>query len=243
MKFLKSSLFFAVTLFSISFVSAQTVDDIINKYIDAIGGKDKLSKISTLYTESSSEGMGKTMEIIAIIVNGKGAKTEMDMGGVKNIFCTTDTSAWIINGIAGDTNAMPLPMGMVKRQKNKMDILGPLYNYAAKGNKVALLPNEKLGDINVYKILVTLPDSSHRTTYYIDPTTYYALKIVSEVKVPGQENNFVFGMALSNYRKTDYGYVMPFTTEGILQQGSMTITVKKVEVNKVIDPKLFDMPK
>jgi len=30
---------------------AQTVDDVINKYIDALGGKEKLNSIKTLYME------------------------------------------------------------------------------------------------------------------------------------------------------------------------------------------------
>ena len=32
-------------------VQAQTVDDVINKYVEALGGKDKLNSLKTLYME------------------------------------------------------------------------------------------------------------------------------------------------------------------------------------------------
>ena len=48
----------------------------------------------------------------------------------------------------------------------------------------------------------------------------------------------------SNFQKTDYGYILPFTID-INYGGSfnVTSTVKKVQVNKDIDAKIFDMPK
>jgi hypothetical protein len=48
----------------------------------------------------------------------------------------------------------------------------------------------------------------------------------------------------SNFQKTDYGYVVPFTQELVLPLGvSTTISDKKVEINKTIDPAIFEMPK
>ena len=46
----------------------------------------------------------------------------------------------------------------------------------------------------------------------------------------------------SDFQKTDYGIIMPQTSTVDMGQFAMTINPKKVELNKDIDPKIFDMP-
>jgi hypothetical protein len=46
----------------------------------------------------------------------------------------------------------------------------------------------------------------------------------------------------SNFQKTDYGVTLPYTSNVDMGQFAMTINTKKVEVNKDIDQKIFDMP-
>ena len=80
------------------------------------------------------------------------------------------------------------------------------------------------------------------TTYFIDPNTYYVVKAISSSTTPGQEGETI--VTFSDYKKTDFGYVFPMGQQITLPQGiSLNITHKKVEVNKDIDPKVFEMPK
>jgi len=51
-------------------------------------------------------------------------------------------------------------------------------------------------------------------------------------------------ITFSDYKKTDYGYTIPYSTQ--LDFGSMfsmTMATKKVEINPPVDPKIFEMPK
>ena len=49
---------FILGLVYMQFIQAQSVDDIINKYVEARGGKEKLNAIKSLYMEGSREMMG-----------------------------------------------------------------------------------------------------------------------------------------------------------------------------------------
>ena len=70
---LTSTVFLAISAFALG----QSADEIINKYIQSIGGKDKLSKINSLYIESKMEVMGMEFGSKSTTLNGKGFKTEI----------------------------------------------------------------------------------------------------------------------------------------------------------------------
>src|ERR1035438_6925487 len=74
----KLKTFIGWSLMSLAFLTsakAQTVDDIINKNIEAVGGKEVLSKITSATFQGSVTAMGSDYPITVIIVNGKGFKS------------------------------------------------------------------------------------------------------------------------------------------------------------------------
>src|SRR5262245_58387622 len=82
-------------------VYAQSVDEIINKEVDAIGGKDKLSQMTSVYMESNVQMMGSDVPAKVSVVYGKGYKSEMEVNGSQIAYCYTDKSGWVINPMAG----------------------------------------------------------------------------------------------------------------------------------------------
>jgi hypothetical protein len=66
------SLLLGAALLSVYVLNAQTVDEIINKHTEALGGKEKLSQLKSLYTESSIEAMGNVSSAKEYLVEGKG---------------------------------------------------------------------------------------------------------------------------------------------------------------------------
>ena len=205
-----------------------------------MGGRDKLSGVKTIYKESTLEVMGNEAPTVYYIVNGKGFKSETDFSGQKIISCVTDKGGWSVNPMMGQTTPTAMPSDQLKAAQGQMQVFGPLLDYASQGNKVELVGREDVNGVSAYKIKVTTKDSLE-SIMFLDPNTYYTLKITSKVNAGGQETETAFNF--SDYRKTDFGVVMPFSLQIVLPQITININDKKIEVNKDIDPKIFEMPK
>jgi hypothetical protein len=217
-------------------LSAQTADEIVGKYITAIGGKDAISKVKSLYIEQSVSVMGNENPSTTTIVDGVGFKSETEINGARIISCFTDQGGWTTNPLAGITDPAPMPPDVYNSGKGQINVGGALYNYAAKGSKVELLGK----DGNNYKIKLTTKENVE-TTYVIDSTTYLATSVLSKGKMQDQDVDVT--TKLSDYRKTDAGLVIPYAIDIDYGQFGLSIAIKKVELNKTIDPAIFAMPK
>jgi hypothetical protein len=218
-------------------LSAQTADEIVSKYVTAIGGKAAISQVKSVYTESSISMMGNDNPASTTIVDGVGYKNEMEFNGTKIVQCYTDKGGWSVNPMAGAADPTPMPDDVYKAGKAQIYVGGPLYDYAAKGGKVELLGK----DGNAYKIKLTSKESVE-TIFLIDSTSYLVTTVMSKGKMQDQDVDIT--TKLSDYRKTDLGYMIPYAIDlDIGGQFGFTIAVKKVELNKTIDPAIFAMPK
>jgi hypothetical protein len=234
---------FLITIFLLpasSLMQAQTAEEIISKHILALGGKDILEKINTMSVESSTQVMGNDLPTVTTIVNGKAYKNESDMNGQKIVQCYTEKAGWSMNPMNGGA-VETMPANQFKAGKHQFDIGGPFLNYQAKGNKVELVGKELVGQVQTYKLKLFTRDSIEMT-YFVDTATYYIVQTLQNSDMMGQE--ITLKTSLSDYRKTDIGYVMPYAIDlSFGDQFSLNIAIKKVEFNKTIDPAVFDIPK
>ena len=232
---IKGAMLVAATL-GIVTTQAQSVDEIVGKHIQALGGKTVLNAIKSVYVESTVEIMGNEAPSTTYILNGKGYKNELDFNGTKIIQCVTDKGGWAINPMAGSTTAQAIPADQLKNYQLQLSVGGPLMDYASKGYKAELIGK----DSAAYKIRLTTTDGIN-IVYFVDQKTYLIDKAVNKLSMGGQdiETTAVF----SDYKKTDAGYVVAYSQQVILPQVTLNITNKKVEVNKDVDPAIFEMPK
>lgn len=236
---MKTFLLSLTSLLLVFATKAQSADDIVAKHVDAIGGKDILSKITSVYMEKSTEVMGNESSSKTTLLNGKGYKNEMDFNGQQIVQVVTDKGGWTINPFGGSTSATALTPEQFKSSEDGIYV-DPLFNYAEHGAKVELAGQEKVGNINAYKLKYTNKDGGV-TSFYIDPATNYLIQEIRTEDVQGQPTDIT--VSFSDYKKTDFGLMVPYTMGIDMGQFNMKSTTTKVEVNKTVDPSIFDMPK
>jgi hypothetical protein len=231
----KRSFFVLAALLAFSTLRAQTADDIVNKYVAAVGGKDAINSVKSLIVEASVQVMGMDMPSTTTIMVGKGYKNESDYQGTKIIQCVSDKGGWMVNPPMGVATPTAMTEDQAKAGKIQLQI-DPLSNYAANGYKVELIGKDSAD----YKLKMT--GSSVDVTYYINMKTYLIDKLVSHTSAGGGQDG-ERTVNFSDYRKTDAGLFYPYGTSLDLPNISVAIAVKKITVNATVDPTIFDMPK
>jgi hypothetical protein len=239
MKIFKIIFVLSTLLFSEMLIQAQSADDVISTYIKAIGGKKTISKISSLYTESSANIMGNETVIKTTVLNGKGYKTEIEIMGAVITNCFNDQEGWTINPMMGGSSAETMAESLYNEGKSQIFIGGPFTIYKEQGYTAELLGSEMVGNADAAKVKLTAPWGTSGI-YFFDATTGYLVKSISESETQGQvmENIVLY----SDYKPVE-GMLMPHTLD--IDSGGMiqiTATVTKVEANTPVDPSVFAKP-
>jgi hypothetical protein len=215
---------------------ALTADEVVNKYLDAVGGKDAISKIKTMSMEGTMQVMGTEAPTTTITVDGVGMKSVSEFNGTKIISCYTDKGGWSVNPMAGAADPTPMPDDQYNSGKAGIYVGGLLYDYAAKGSAIELASK----DDKTYTIKLTTKEKV-KYTFVFDGKTFLVNTMITDGQMQGQPVTIT--TSYSDYRKTETGFMVPYGIGLDLGQFQLSITVKKVELNKTIDPAIFAMPK
>ncbi len=233
---MKSLVIFCVFLFCLvlaQFAQAQTVDEVIDNYINAIGDKEKLLALKTSKMEGSMSVQGFDVNIVNTIAHGVGSRTDIVVPGAGEGFqIMTPTKGWSYMPFQGQTSPEEVSKELVKEGQTSLDMQSPLLNYAEKGNTAELMGKEKVDGADCYKIKVTLREGRVSMMFF-DATTYYRVKSISMKKVNGKDSEEI--TTYSDFKKIPEGYVFPFSTT--TTRGTLMIT--NIEINKPVDESIF----
>lgn len=220
---------------------AQDVNDIINKNIEAMGGKDKLSKLLSVYEENTTSVMGNDLNSKVWVLNGQGMRAEVDVMGSTIITVMTKDTGWMVNPLTGNTDPQPIPTDQIKQSASRMDLRGQFLDYKANGYTATLLGKETVDGKDSYKVKLSKQGEGD-LVFYIDATTYFVNKMVTTFKANGADQTSE--IAFADYKKTPEGYVFPYTTTvtSAAAGGEIKSVVNKVVPNQTIDPKIFQKP-
>ncbi|MBO0937609.1 outer membrane lipoprotein-sorting protein [Fibrella sp. HMF5335] len=229
----------AVALLVSVSASAQTVDEIVDKHIAAMGGADKLKGVTSLITERSLSVQGMEIPTITTVVVGKSMRSESTIMGNSMIQVVdgSGSTGWMIKPamMQGTGEPEDMPADQLKQQVGQLDPFGPLMNYKDKGNKVELVGKEKVDGKDAYHLKVTTKEGN-AIDEYLDATTYLLSKI--KTSMGGQDGEIAF----SDYKDVD-GIKFANTMEiANPQMGTLTMTTNKTRINPQIDASIFKKP-
>jgi hypothetical protein len=208
--------------------SGVTAQSVINDYLAALGGLDKLNAIEnvSILMETSLQGITLQIEMNHKAPD-KLAMINMMMGNV--------IGETVYDGVKGVTMQMGQSEPMDEKKLEDMKIDGRLFPerlYEKLGVKTELKGIEAVGDKKAYKVVVEYP-SGNKKTYYFDIATSLKIK---EVRTEG---DVVITSEITEYKEWN-GIKFPnsITLSGAMPV-PMTMVTKEVEVNGALDDALF----
>jgi hypothetical protein len=206
-----------------------TADGIINDYVNAMGGLEKLTSIKNVYMEGVYvSGNGRKIATRKWVVNKQAMRTESSFSGITSYSIARKDSGWNYSPGRGQHSPEPMTAFLVAANLPNLDIEGPLVNYKAKGYKVTYVGTEEIEGTESYKLETVINDSLTKT-FYVDPDSHFIMRVRTKSSMGGRVSTSATDY--SNYTKTSDGYVFPMAI------GSAKYSV--IKVNTTISDNLF----
>ena len=215
-----------------AFAGAQTVDEIVSRHVDAIGGKSAWDKVTSTRMEGMVNVQGTDVNITLTKQKGKGMRQDIAVMGMTGFQIITPTNGWTYMPFQGQSEVDSITTGDVQKMQDAMEIGDPLMEYKQKGYTAELAGKETINGSEASKIVITKKDGTKQTVF-VDNKTNYIVRLVSVQSMNGQEQEVTNDF--SNYQKLPEGIVVPMTIG--LPFGELAIS--KVEVNKTLDENFF----
>src|SRR5215472_11670386 len=221
-------------------VSAQTVDEIIAKNVQARGGLEKLKAVKTLRTTVKFSDGSFRAEFRQQNKRADKVWEEFIVQGMAQIQAYDGKTGWQISPFQGRKDPDLMSADDMKSLIVDADIDGPLVDYKEKGHKAELVGHDSVEGTDCYEVKLSMKNGDVRY-YYLDTDSFLELKIEIQTTIRGalQESELYFG----DYEQVN-GVYYPFAVEQA-QKGSSSraqFSVEKIEQNVSLDDGLFAMP-
>ncbi|MNX62942.1 Peptidase M16 inactive domain protein [compost metagenome] len=209
-----------------------TPEAVVAKYVDAIGGKAVVEKLTSLYSEASAEMQGQAIKITQKIVSpDKYYMSVMvpGMGEVQKMTVSGNTGK-----ISGMGQSQDMPADMLSAYKEQADLQADLHPEKY-GITMKLKGVEKVDGKDCYVVEKTNKEGNVSVSYYDQATNL----LIKEVKTDKEGNGQT--VILGDYKAVTNGngYKAPHSIKIQSPQGPQELTVQKMEANKKISDSDF----
>jgi len=231
---------FVVLLFSVA-LSAQTVDELIAKNIQAHGGLAKLKALQSIRVTGDVDIGGMQAGFTQVFKRPMKTRADISVQGMSMVQAYDGQTGWQIVPFTGKKDPELMTADDLKRIQEEADFDGPLMDYKQKGNTVELIGKEKIEGTDAYHLKVTLRNGDVRNAY-LDADSFLTIKTVAKTTMRGSE--IELETSIGNYKEVN-GVLFPFSIEqhAVGGQGpGQKITFSKVEMNIPVDDAVFKMP-
>jgi outer membrane lipoprotein-sorting protein len=217
-----------------------TADQIVQKHVEAIGGKAKLNAIQTLVVTGTASILGQTEAPLTIQVKRPNLlRLEITFQGKKVVQAFDGTIAWTMNPLVNPEPKQSSEEDTRAAQESSDFIGGNLVDYKSKGNSVELVDKEDVEGIPVYKLKITKKSGSVEYDY-LDAATFLPIKTEGKRTQLGQE--ILYESEIADYKPVE-GVLIPFSVKQMVNgRLAMQITIEKMDANVPVDEAVFKIP-
>ena len=209
-----------------------TGEEVVNKYIESIGGEKTIMEISTIRQEMSTSMMGQDVNIVVQQMTPNKFAMEMSMPGMIIMRQVYDGESGYVEQMGQKT---PMDEATLEEMKKEAQIV-PEMSLLGDGYTLAVDGIEEVNGEMAYKLVAT--DAKEKSTiYYFGKDSGYKLKSITTQEAQGQ--TLTITNEYLDYKEVE-GLVVPHTTKvSGMMPTPVEMKVMNVEVNTEIDPSVF----
>lgn len=219
-------------------VKAQTEDEVIERYLESIGGITQLKTVSSVFSEGKFQYQGNEFPFKTYAKNPGFYKIEIGKPATPFVQSYDGRAGWRIDGFNNKSKLVLLKGGAALSFPNgaEVELESPFIDYHKKGNIPELVSKEKVGDRECLKMKLTRK-SGKIEYYFFDGITAHLLLKQSQVKMAGK---LVWvDTYFSDFRKIE-NLLIPFKTERKVKDEVISVaTTDKLELNTEIAESQF----
>jgi hypothetical protein len=219
--------------------SAQTVDELIAKNVEARGGMAKLKAIESIRIERTVAAVFNDIDIVIYKKRPNLYRSEQKVEGAQmtTVRGFADT-AW--ESAAGKTTVRE-GAGPIEQREVDADFDGFLVDYRDKGHAVTFEGKQKLGPIDTYKLKVAMKSGAERIVY-LDAATFLERRHEGTIEL-APKRRVRTTINYDDWREIN-GVKFPFAIEEERDAAGQTFVhyTRRIEVNVPMDDAIFRMP-
>ncbi len=207
-----------------------TAESIIEKYVKAIGGKEKLLAVKDKTTKLKGKMQGMDIKLTMSQKAPNKLYQEVDFGVGKQVI--------IFDGKKAKQEAMGQVQEITGDKLEDLKLQNNLYmvvDYKKYNVKYELKGIEKINDKDAYKILFTYPTGTKKTEYY-DVNTGLKVREVNSIKTP--QGNFTQTVDLGDYKPVN-GLMVPYKMSQTVGANKLELEVTSVKINTGLKDSMF----
>ncbi len=209
-----------------------SAEDVIKKYVQALGGEAAINKINDYKIAGEISAMGQTMEMTQLFKKPQWSLTEINMNGMSIQKITFNGTHLKLSGMQGNQDFTEGDMfDMVKMNLG----ICPDAGYIKNGYTVEIKGIEKVKGKEAYAL--SIKKGSISIVNYFDKESGLKVKTQSTAKTPMGDMQQV--QEYSDYRPVE-GVLFPFSMKQIASGMEMLMTIKSIDVNKGVADSAFN---
>lgn len=226
---------FIISVITIGTLSAQNLDEVIDKHLKAVNA-EQLSKFKSLIVKGRISFQGMQLEMAMYEKAPGKIKAVSNISGMDIVQVINGDQGYMINPMMGINEPVHLTPEQIVATKNSSMLNSSLKDAYMKGN-IEIEGEESVAGRPAFRIKVNAPEGTRYV--FIDKYSYYITQVRMTVSQMGTETTIE--MRMRDFVNTD-GVIMARTIDTFMNgQPAGTAVYESIEFNREIDDSEFEI--